>query len=236
MSLCQTSSNSCGACCGIFNLNLKRDEYNKLLEDRSELFRSSTDFSKRWTLSDYRKIRESKEISLNRIDDSIYVCPFLGFIEKNKIGCMIHPVYSGDPLSQNVSFYGASICQGYNCKNNAHEISDDFENFLNKYLNADYYVYSNIVSDNITFQCILDFFWEYGYTFNNIISIYKELFLDLLTRKFTIGYYLNQTSFELENSIIESKLDRLLKRLNIKKGEKLYNRTLEVTKNPFRGF
>ncbi|MCX8000603.1 MAG: hypothetical protein N3A69_16910, partial [Leptospiraceae bacterium] len=98
MNLCQPNPNfSCGACCGILNLNLNKQELSQLLKERTQKFKEEVDFSKNWTIVAYRQTQERRESSITKIDPTTYVCPFLGYIdsEEKKIGCMIHPSISG---------------------------------------------------------------------------------------------------------------------------------------------
>ena len=236
MSLCQSKNTSCGACCGIFNLDLNKIEINELINLRTTVFKSAVDLKKNWTIAEYRKKREIEESIVVRKDETTYVCPFLGFIENKKIGCMIHPSITGDPLSQNFSFYGSSICQGYECKNKERGDIKLIEDFILE-LNIDsYYEYSNIFSDHITLNLIIEFFNSCGYNIEKVISEKKELFLDLLFYKFKKGILLNQTSFEFEEVRDLKILDRLLFRLSIDKKEDIYSKILEISKNPLGGF
>lgn len=121
MSLCQPKKGkvSCGACCGITNIQLPDQELKKLIQDRTIEFQESVDWTKPFTVPAYRQNREKKEDSLPKKDKTIYNCPFLGYLspKEDKIGCLIHPERTGNPKSQNYSFYGSSICLGYECKN-----------------------------------------------------------------------------------------------------------------------
>ena len=236
MSLCQSKNTSCGACCGIFNLDLNKEEINDLLNLRTSQFKSDVDFKNKWTIAEYRKKREIEESNVLRKDETTYVCPFLGFIENKKIGCMIHPSITGDPLSQNFSFYGSSICQGYECKNKERKDIDLIENLIVELKIDSYYEYSNIFSDHITLSLILEFFNSCGYDIKKVLFEEKDLFLELLNYKFKKGILLNQTSFEFEEATELSILDRLLFRLSIDLKEDIYKRLLEISKNPLRGF
>lgn len=114
MNACQKRSVSCFACCGLANLNLDSDGLRTILRERTEHFESlNMDFAR---FPEYRKNREEKEQSIARHDPQTYVCPFLGYIEAGRPGCMIHPARTGQPTSQNYSFYGASICLSYDCR------------------------------------------------------------------------------------------------------------------------
>ncbi len=236
MSLCQSKNTSCGACCGILNLDLNKNEIQTLIKDRTHKFNLDVDFSKNWTIAEYRKIRENEESIFNRKDDTTYVCPFLGYIDNKKIGCMIHPSITGNPLSQNFSFYGASICQGYECKNKERSDTITLENFFQEIQFDSYYEYSNIISDHVTLKIILDFFYAYGYNLDKIFQEKRDLFLELLFLKFKKGILLNQTSFEFEETSDEDVFGKLLRRLLIDTRDEIYGKLQELSKNPLRGF
>lgn len=113
MSACQKGSVSCFACCGLSNLNLSPAEQKDILKQRTEEF-AALNTEKQFP--EYRKHREDLEAGIPRHDPEIYVCPFLGYIAPARAGCLIHPQRTGNPLSQNYSFYGASICLNYDCR------------------------------------------------------------------------------------------------------------------------
>lgn len=230
-SLCQSNSHSCGACCGIFNFHVSKQELDQILWARTEDFQKNTNFQYRWTLSDYRKRREETEAQISRVDRTTYVCPFLGMISSTRIGCMIHPIFSGDPKSQNLSFYGASICQAYECKTKEHQMAKSLQNLLDQD-SLDYFMYSNLVADSITLNLILEYFQSMGYSLEDLFTSKKELFQKLIYWKFSIGFYLNCTSFEFPEQKEGSPLEKLVKHLQIKQTEELYFDLLHISKNP----
>ncbi len=124
-SACQRRGVSCGACCGIFNLQLNPAERTQLLADRERAFRSvRADFSLNESYVAYRTERESLERKIPRSNPEVYVCPFFGYLDDEmdgngfrRTGCMVHPTITGREKSQDFSFYGTSICQAYDCRN-----------------------------------------------------------------------------------------------------------------------
>ncbi len=130
-SACQRESVSCGACCGLFNLALADYAARRaLLAERSAEF-ATTDFARPATLVAYRARREAAEAAIGRRDPEVYVCPFLGDLDgAGRAGCLIHPSRSGDPNSQNYSFYGASICLAYDCRNKERDRSGEYSQLL----------------------------------------------------------------------------------------------------------
>ena len=81
-------------------------------------------------ISQFRQKGE-RSIEEKKSDHTTYVCPFIGYINKNRTGCLLHPKGSPHPdihllkHPQNFSFYGESICQTYDCitKENKLEMS-----------------------------------------------------------------------------------------------------------------
>ncbi|MBX7057075.1 MAG: hypothetical protein K1X75_03345 [Leptospirales bacterium] len=67
----------------------------------------------------YRREQEATESGIERRNREVYVCPFYGPLLRRpgRLGCMIHPLETGDPQAQDVGFYGASICLSYDCRN-----------------------------------------------------------------------------------------------------------------------
>ncbi|WP_082295827.1 hypothetical protein [Leptospira santarosai] len=216
MSLCQPEKGnfSCGSCCGIFNLDLSSDEIRKLIFERTEEFKKSVDFEKPWTMAEYRKVREKKEVTIRRKDELVYNCPFLGAFGK-KIGCMIHPIFSGDPLSQNYSFYGSSICQGYECRNMERKSSKLWENLLSE-MELDSFAYSAIVSDYETLDLIEETFFQKGISIEELFRSKKELLKRLIQRKIDRNVAMMNTSFEISmEEKKKSAQERLVQRLSL---------------------
>jgi hypothetical protein len=57
MSLCQSNGSSCGACCGLFNIDYPPIELKKILTERTKYFSENVDYSKRETVISYREDR-----------------------------------------------------------------------------------------------------------------------------------------------------------------------------------
>jgi len=218
VSLCQPYSDfSCGACCGLFNLDLKPYEYRNLLLERTTFFKQKVDYKVSWTIVEFRKEREFKESTLPKKDEQIYNCPFLGFIDEvhSKIGCMIHPVFTGDPLSQNFSFYGASICQGYNCKNKESSNSLLWEKFLSK-LDLDFFSYSILAGDPIFFSYLSDYIQELGFTLEEFVKQHPNVLVEIIKQRLERGNK-NITSFEIDmdGNIFTSAKEKLEEKFQI---------------------
>jgi hypothetical protein len=198
MSLCQPKKNiSCGACCGLLNLELKVDEYRNLLQERTQEFQEIVNFEIRHTIPEYRQKREKKELAIPRKDKTIYNCPFLGYIgdRVSRIGCMIHPAITGDPLSQNFSFYGTSICQAYDCKNKEKKHSLQWENLFQE-IATDSIEYTKLSSNHIFTTRIEKFFISRGILIEDMFLYYRDYLENICY--LILGAELRTTSFELE--------------------------------------
>lgn len=131
---CFNEYTSCSACCGIYNLAFSPKELESWLLENTKIFLSLSLKNPREIYA-YRKLREEK-IEPYRIDKEVYVCPFVGYVESKKTGCLLHPQGSPHPEislwenPQNFSFYGASICQNYNCVAKERRLADIFCDIL----------------------------------------------------------------------------------------------------------
>lgn len=214
MGLCQPDRNvpfSCGACCGLFNLQTSPDKLRTILEDRTNEFRQTVDFSRPYTMAEFRKQREVKEKDIERKDPLTYNCPFLGKLTESassnegekttmvyyRIGCMIHPIYTGDPKSQNYSFYGSSICQAYDCRNKERRYSQEWEEVFVD-LSEDSFSYSSLASDYRTIDMIEGYLKEEGFSETEWFTIERNRIIGFLKQKFKGKISLWNTSFELE--------------------------------------
>ncbi len=199
MNHCQNEY-SCISCCGIFNFQLSLKKIQKLLLQRKKDFIPSQD---RKVLIQYREKRESLENQITINNREVYICPFCGYLPNGRFGCMIHPSLTYDERSQDVSFYGSSICKSYDCRVKEEDSKQDFL-YLKillkilkqiRYNNSDiHFIYSRLVADYIFFRFSQTFFHFESIYFNNeLLELYRELCeLRLNTRENQ-----NVTSFEI---------------------------------------
>ncbi len=203
-------------------MDLSSDKIRKLIFERTEEFKNSVDFQKPWTMAEYRKVREKKEVTIRRKDELVYNCPFLGALGK-RIGCMIHPIFSGDLLSQNYSFYGSSICQGYECRNMERKSSKLWEDLLGE-MELDSFTYSAIASDYETLDLIEETFSQKGISIQELFQSKKELLKRLIQRKIDRNVAMMNTSFEiLMEEKKKSAQERLVQRLSLASAPDLSN-------------
>lgn len=226
MNLCQPNKNfSCGACCGLLNFELNSSELKKLLRERTTKFQAQVNFSKRWTVVEYRQTREKEESVIPKRDPTTYVCPFLGYIdeEQKKIGCMIHPSITGDPLSQNFSFYGASICQGYDCRNKQSDHAKYWIQFLSK-IELSSIDYSKLAGDVLLWKYLHAYLEEKGWSFFEFCKENEKLLLEIINYKLRFGNPF-PTSFEMDYQPTDkSNLEKLAGILRLEKSTRLYKK------------
>lgn len=201
MSLCHPEQGnvSCGACCGLFNLKLSTSEYKSLLLERTTEFKRTVNFEVRHSFPIYRKERETKEAHIPKKDEMTYNCPFLGYVDdtKEKIGCMIHPIFTGDPKSQNFSFYGTSICQAYDCKTKESALADLWESLFVE-IAKDSVEYSFLSADHIFAYAVEKFF---SHTLLNVEAMFQTYRLELVSlfrMRLDTSHQKNFTSFEIK--------------------------------------
>ena len=140
------------ACCGIYNLDLaKGNSYEKLLKERSKKLETIS-LKNRQALLAYRHRQETIESKFKRQDPEVYVCPFLAYIEATckRMGCMIHPQRTGQSDSQDISFYGASICKSYDCPNKEEDHKKSYALLLGSCFPKSH-EYSRLMADRIFF-------------------------------------------------------------------------------------
>ena len=128
MNYCFNKNNSCNACCGIYNLDYDSDQLRDWLDENTRIF-LATDLTEAKNLVNYRRERE-ESISGHIINKETYVCPFVGYVEETRSGCLLHPKGSPHPQislwdhPQNFSFYGESICLSYDCQGKENHLLD----------------------------------------------------------------------------------------------------------------
>ena len=224
MSLCHPSKScfSCGACCGILNFKLPKTQIEEIILERTEQFDLEVNFKEKWTIAKFRKNREEKEKKYIVLDETVYICPFLGKRNK-KLACMIHPSFTKDARSQNFSFYGSSICLGYECVNLKRKTSKLWEHFFET-LNINSLDYCGIAADYKLIDLIEAFFNSKDILitssfFTKYKKVLKLMFLHKIKQKINMGL----TSFEIYTEAKEEPFDKLIQYLNLELNSTLYN-------------
>ncbi len=147
MNPCYGPRFSCGACCGLSNLDLNREARDELLRQRRRALDARLPQGREgWRR--YRQARESEEAEITRRNPELYVCPFFGPLLRSagRYGCMIHPQETDDPRAQDVGFYGSSICLGYDCRNKERDSDGAYAAFAQS-VAVDGHEYSRLMGD-----------------------------------------------------------------------------------------
>ncbi len=173
-SLCQNKNNSCGACCGIFQINIKiniknisalYDILKKRTDTLSQLFsKIQTQNKDSWNqLLKWKQTMEKTEqndLKTKKHIQDIYLCPFLGILQQKpiRLGCLIHPEVLKKqkfPIAldyRDLSFYGKSICQTYDCPSKE-KLTWEKQIFLDSIF-ADPLQYSAAIADYMSLQAL----------------------------------------------------------------------------------
>lgn len=86
-------------------------------------------------------------------DITTYVCPYMGFIDSNTPGCLMHPVVNNGIDRRDCSLFGKEICNDYFCP--AYKLLDDrLKKILITYT-YNWYTYSIGIIDPLSFIWIV---------------------------------------------------------------------------------
>ena len=112
--LCQSESGSCASCCGVDNFRDRSDSAR-----HARLQRRTDDVTRAWPDADaLREVRDHL-LELERPDvlfASVKVCPFAGYVDDGRVGCLIHPTRhpTGADL-RDLAVYPREVCAGHFC-------------------------------------------------------------------------------------------------------------------------
>ncbi|MEW5852833.1 MAG: hypothetical protein AB2A00_28880 [Myxococcota bacterium] len=115
--LCQTGSQSCAACCGLFNFADRSPEalHQRLLR-RTHAVREAG-----WEMMALREVaaRLSTEEAPALLFKAVRTCPLAGYVDENarRVGCLIHPLRhpTGEDLRDLGAYGDRNICAGHLC-------------------------------------------------------------------------------------------------------------------------
>ncbi len=146
--LCQVNENiSCGACCGLYNVqDLSREKlYDMLLrrtDDFSKVPREAdaiTNFGEEVLYKDNNK----------RPYDEFYHCPYIGLIGKEELraGCLLHPLADGNNGIDysGLSYYGSMTCHIYFCPSYT-KLPENYKRIIREAAD-DWYSYGLIITE-----------------------------------------------------------------------------------------
>jgi len=147
--LCQVNENiSCGACCGLYNVqDLSREKLYDML------FRRTDDFSKvpRETEAITNFGEEVLYKNNKRPYDEFYHCPYIGLIGKERMraGCLLHPMADGNNGIDysGLGFYGSMTCHIYFCPSYT-ILPENYKRIIREAAD-DWYSYGLIITETV---------------------------------------------------------------------------------------
>jgi len=112
--LCQTARGSCAACCGLYNFKDRSPEATsrRLLERTRRVMAVFPDVEALARVRDALLEEERADI----LYATVKVCPFAGYVEQGRAGCLLHPTRhpTGDDL-RDLAVYPREVCAGHFC-------------------------------------------------------------------------------------------------------------------------
>jgi hypothetical protein len=147
--LCQVNETlSCGACCGLYNINtLSRDTLEALLIRRTEEFASVARTEE--GIDRFRE-REERNLSREKPFPEFHHCPFIGLIGEGqrRVGCLLHPAATGNNGQDFrwLSWYGAMACRIYFCPT-SRMLPAAYQQIVREVVD-DWYIYGLIITEH----------------------------------------------------------------------------------------
>lgn len=143
---------------------------------------------------------------------STYICHFIAYTDTahRKTGCLLHPQGSPHPdilywkYPQNFSFYGSTICQGYNCISKEKGLGNTFSLDINL-SNEDLFIYGMLISNHNIHRICKKIFAQCNYS---IQDIYKGII---------------RSKKEYENLLTTTSFEELLKIEDVNQLDDLFN-------------
>ncbi|HXK66361.1 MAG TPA: hypothetical protein PK348_08850 [Spirochaetota bacterium] len=149
ISLCQPAQGKgCCVCCGLFNCA-------DISFAGLEHFLSDATAEIRYSLVTGNIVRNFELLQKQYTfrETTTYVCPYMGFIDSNTPGCLMHPAVNNGIDRRDCSLFGKEICNDYFCP--AYTLLDDrLKKILVRYTD-NWYTYSIGIIDPLSFIWIV---------------------------------------------------------------------------------
>lgn len=145
--LCQTGPCvSCGSCCGLYNMTeLSREGLRAILVERTDSFAKVPR-----TIDGILAFEQERARTEEAPIEDFHHCVFVGLIrdEGERIGCMLHPLASGNEGIdwRGLSFYGGAACKHFFCPS-YDELDAHFKRVAREVL-EDWYEYGLIIPEH----------------------------------------------------------------------------------------
>jgi hypothetical protein len=144
MVLCQRTTASCGACCGLYN----RGDFSRPAV-REELVRRTRALARvPRTAEAFRAAGAALEADGPApMFPLVRNCPFLGFLDaaETRVGCLAHPAATGGRDLRDCGVYDARTCEGFFCP--SHAFLSEEEAALAEAATGDFHLYGLVVTD-----------------------------------------------------------------------------------------
>ena len=154
--LCQVGETvSCGACCGLYNVeDASFEALSQMLARRSRIF--STLPRTMDAILDFGS-KETENLGVPPMPE-FHHCPYIGFIGNDfkRVGCLLHPQAAGNSGVdyRGLSHYGSMTCGMYFCPGHRN-LPDDFKQILRD-LADDWYAYGLMISEPVLLGAIYE--------------------------------------------------------------------------------
>ncbi len=141
--LCQPDGKKgCSACCGLLNLSdISPKNLTKFLSS----------FDERKGVTAAADVSWAEKLQVR--DSTSHICPYQGFIDMGRPGCMVIRELSAEN-GRDMSIFGAGVCGDYFCP--AHSILDDEYRRILTGFTDDWYLYTISIADPESFIWIVD--------------------------------------------------------------------------------
>ena len=144
MHLCQRTTASCGACCGLYNrADLSRTAVRAELRRRTGVLARTPREA-----GAFRAAARALEAGAPPpLFPSVRVCPLLGFLDEGegRIGCLAHPLATGGVDLRDCGVYDAGICESFLCPSFSW-LSEE-EAVIAEEATGDWHLYGLVVTD-----------------------------------------------------------------------------------------
>jgi hypothetical protein len=144
MQLCQRTTASCGACCGLYNReHLSRPAVAAELSRRTRALRAVERTAAAFRAAAAELARDAPA----PLFPSVRVCPLLGFLDdaETRVGCLAHPAATGGPDLRDCGAYDAPTCEAFACP--SHSWLTEEEAALAEAATGDFHLYGLVATD-----------------------------------------------------------------------------------------
>lgn len=122
--------------------NMGVAETSAQLATRTAAFRRDADVHDPGSLT---RFRAAWEVTADKHVGGLPNCPFLGWLDDRRVGCLVHPLQNGGVDGRDCGVYDRTTCEDYLCA--AHAVLRPLEKWLVIAACSDSYTYGLVVTD-----------------------------------------------------------------------------------------